>query len=165
MCAGGNLNPKNPTHIGAYLKHAAGWSSKVSNLAPGASISLAAGKNEFGLHRRNKTQYFIVENRGQAGRDAGLPDAGLAIWKIDETGNNNNEAMTPTSHYECALIQADGQTDLEMGVNNGGPGDLFGQGGTFSTGSNPNSNWWDGQPSGLTIQNVSAPGPKITFST
>jgi hypothetical protein len=73
--------------------------------------------------------------------------------------------MTPASHYECSLIQADGATDLEMGVNNGGPGDLYRQGGAFSPTSQPNSNWWDGSPSGLNIRNVSAAGSTMTFST
>lgn len=165
MCAGGNANPKNPVHVGAYLKHAAGWSSQVTNMAPNAQISLAAGKNEFGLLRRNKTQYFIVENRARSGRDASLPDDGLAIWKVDEVGDNSNEAMTAASHYECSLIQADGKTDLEMGVNNGDSGDLYGKGDKFSKTSKPNSNWWDGSASGLNIGNVSAPGKTMTFST
>jgi M6 family metalloprotease-like protein len=165
MCAGGNRDPKNPAGIGAYLKHAAGWSTKVTNLTPGINVSLSAGKNEFGLLRRNKTQYFIVENRAQAGRDASLPAAGLAIWKVDEVGSNNNEQMTLALHYECSLVQADGNTDLEMGVNNGDAGDLYGKGSSFSGTSKPNSNWWDNTASGLTIQNVSPPAPTITFST
>jgi hypothetical protein len=57
--------------------------------------------------RRNATEYFICENRQQTGRDAGLPDAGLAIWHVDELGNNRIEQMTPASHYE--LIRAGGQ--------------------------------------------------------
>lgn len=165
MCGGANANPKNPTRVGAYLRHAAGWATKVSGMPAGASISLSADRNEFGLLRRNRTQYFIVENRAQVGRDASIPDAGLAIWKIDETGNNSNEAMTADSHYECSLVQADGLTDLEMGANNGGPGDLYGQGGVFSSQSRPGSTWWDGTASGLNIRNISAPGPVITFST
>jgi M6 family metalloprotease-like protein len=165
MCAGGNADPKNPHRIGAYLSHAAGWSTKVTNMAPGTNLSLSANKNEFGFFRRNKTQYFIVENRARAGRDASLPDAGLAIWKCDEVGDNSNEAMTADSHYECSLMQADGSTDLEMGVNNGDTGDLYGSGGVFSAASQPNSKWWDGTASNLNIHNVSAPGPTITFST
>ena len=165
MCGGGNADPKNPTHIGAYLKHAAGWSSQVTNLLPGANVTLAAAKNQFGLLRRDKTQYFIVENRAKSGRDASLPDAGLAIWKIDEVGDNSNEAMTATSHYECSLIQADGRTDLEMGIDDGGPGDLYGLAGAFTPTSRPNSSWWDGAPSALNIHNVSAPGPNMSFST
>ncbi|RWD95013.1 M6 family metalloprotease domain-containing protein [Mesorhizobium sp.] len=164
MCAGGNANPKNPVRIGAYLKHAAGWTTKVTSMVPGTNVQLAADKNEFGFLRRNKTEYFIVESRIQAGRDASLPDAGLAIWKIDEVGDNSNEAMTAASHYECSLVQADGAADLEMGVNNGGPGDLFAQGGSFSPTSRPDSRWWDGSPSNLDIHNISTPSPTITFS-
>lgn len=165
MCAGANVDPKNPPRIGAYLRHAAGWSTKVTNLAPGINVSLAADKNQFGLVRRNKTQYFIVENRAKTGRDTSLPDAGLAVWKIDEAGDNSNEAMTDVSHYECSLVQADGANDLEMGVNEGGPGDLYHQGSVLSATSAPNSNWWDGSPSGLDMHNIGAPGPTITFST
>jgi M6 family metalloprotease-like protein len=165
MCAGGNVDPKNPAGIGAYLKHAAGWSTKVTNMVPAASVTLAAGKNEFGLLRRNKTQYFIVENRARAGRDASLPDAGLAVWKVDEVGDNGNEAMTAASHYECSLVQADGATDLEMGVNNGDADDLYGPGRDFSATSQPNSNWWDGSASDLNIHNIGVAGPTVTFST
>lgn len=168
MCYGPNVNPKNPIGVGAYLKHAAGWSTRLTDLAsltPNSSVSLPAGRNEFALFRRNKTQYFIIENRARAGRDSSLPDVGLAIWKVDEAGNNSNQEMTPSSHYECSLVQADGANDLEMGVNDGGPGDLFRQGGTFSGQSQPNSNWWDGTVSNLNIHDISAPGPTMTFST
>jgi len=165
MCAGGNADPKNPHRVGAYLRHAAGWSSKISNIAPAANISLAATKNEFALLRRNKTQYFIIENRERSGRDVTLPDAGLAIWKIDEVGNNSNEQMTPELHYECSLIQSDGNNDLEMGVNNGDVGDLFKHGGVFSAASHPGSAWWDGKASGLNIHDISPPGPIVSFST
>lgn len=165
MCAGGNANPRNPTRVGAYLRHAAGWSSSVTDITPGGQVTLAANKNEFALLRKNATEYFIIENRERVGRDVGLPDVGLAIWKVDETGNNSNEAMTPTSHYECSLMQADGRNDLERGVNNGDTGDLFAQGGSFSGTTNPSSKWWDGTSSGLKISNVSAPGPSITFKT
>lgn len=164
MCAGGDADPKNPARIGAYLRHAAGWTTKLTNITSGAKVTLAAAKNEFAIFRKNKTQYFIIENRQQTGRDKSLPDAGLAIWKIDEAGDNSNEAMTPASHYECSLIQADGANDLEKGVNNGDTGDLFAAGGKFTGTSTPNSRWWDGTASKLKISNITAPGPKITFS-
>jgi M6 family metalloprotease-like protein len=165
MCAGGNANPKNPVRIGAYLRHAAGWTSNLTKIAPGTTVRLAADKNEFGLLRKNKTEYFIVENREKTGRDVSLPDAGLAVWKVDETGNNSDEDMTATSHYECSLIQADGRNELEKGINNGDVGDLFDLGATFSDTTQPNSKWWDGSSSGLKISQVTAPGPTITFST
>ena len=157
--------PRNPARIGAYLRHAAGWTSNLTNITPGASVSLAADRNEFGLLRKNRTEYFIIENREKTGRDIGLPDAGLAIWKVDETGDNSDEAMTENSHYECSLIQADGRNELEKGLNNGNDGDLFDQGATFSDTTKPNSKWWDGSSSELKISQVTAPGPTITFTT
>jgi len=165
MCAGGHADPRNPVRIGAYLRHAAGWTTKLTSIVPGANVSLAAAKNEFGIFRKNKTQYFIIENRQRTGRDASLPDAGLAIWKVDEAGDNSNEEMTPAAHYECSLIQADGANDLEKGINDGDGGDLFAAGGKFSDTSRPNSHWWDGSVSGLKISHITAPGPTVTFST
>jgi M6 family metalloprotease-like protein len=166
MCFGCNPNPKNPTHVGAYLKQAAGWASRVKPIVPGGGpMSLAAGQNEFAILRRNRTQYFIVENRVRQGRDSALPDEGLAIWKVDEAGNNRHQQMTPQFHYECSLMQADGNHDLELKVNQGDGSDLFKPGAIFSPASTPNSSWWDGSSSSLTIKDIGAPGATITFST
>ena len=167
MCAGGSdANDKNPAEVGAYLKHAAGWTSVISDLAPGAAISLQAGRNEFAVFRKSKTEYYIFENRARRARDSGLTSAGLAVWHVDELGDNSNEQMSPSKHYECTLVQADGKNDLERMVNNGDGTDLFhkGNNGSFSDSTKPNSKWWNGKPSGLRIEKISAAGPKMTFS-
>lgn len=93
MCYGGP--DKNPTEVCAFLKNEAGWASSVAVMQPSTTYALVAGSNNFLLHQRSATEYFILENRQRTGRDAGLPDAGLAIWHVDETGSNNNEQMTP----------------------------------------------------------------------
>lgn len=162
MCSGANVNQKNPTHVGAYLKRSAGWVDAIHTLAPG-QVSLAAGKNDFAILRKNPTEYFILENRAKAGRDIALPGPGLAIWHVDELGNNSNEQMTPASHYECSLEQADGLFGLEKKMNQGDPTDLFAAGGKFGNGTTPASKWWDASPSALEIEQVSAPGPVVTF--
>ncbi len=95
MCFGGP--DKNPTQVEAYLKHAAGWASRVTTLAGGTTATVEAGRNDFLIHARNAAEYFIIENRQQSGRDAALPDAGLAIWHVDVNGNNSNEQMTAAS--------------------------------------------------------------------
>ncbi len=165
MCAGDSFNARNPVRIGAYLAHAAGWATAITDMTPGQTIRLAAGKNEFGLLHRNKTQYFIVENRHRSGRDASLPDEGLAIWKIDTAGSNSNESMTATSHYECSLMQADGRFQIEHKINLGDDGDLYGADHEFSDQSRPGSRWWDGTSSNLRIHSISQPGPVVTYST
>jgi M6 family metalloprotease-like protein len=157
----------NPVQVDAYLKDLAGWTSKLTTLKPGMTIAVAAGANDFAIHRKNATEYFIIENRQRSGRDAALPDVGLAIWHVDQLGSNNQEQMTPSQHYECSLEQADNRFDLEHGLNGGDTGDLFGGPAARSFGSftAPSSRWWDGNASGLEIAQISAPGPTITVKT
>ncbi|MFT3774760.1 MAG: M6 family metalloprotease domain-containing protein [Minicystis sp.] len=168
MCAGANADPKNPTGVGAYLKYRAGWADRVTVVEPGMRGVLRAGINEFLIHARNRSEYYLVENRLQRGRDAALPDSGLTIWRIDENGDNSDEQMSPRRHYECSLVQADGRFDLERRQwERGDDGDLFGAPGAtrFGPDTTPNSAWWDGTPSGLEIHDISAPGPSIELVT
>ena len=76
-------------------------------------MTLAAGSNDFAIYSRGGREYFLIENRRKAGRDAALPDEGLAIWHVDEDGDNSHEQMTAGSHYELSLEQADGLFQLE----------------------------------------------------
>ena len=164
MCYGGN--DKNPVQVSAYLKNEAGWATKVVSITPGITANLSAANNDFYIYAKNATEYFIVENREKTGRDTFLPDAGLAIWHVDEQGSNNNEQMTPTQHYECSLEQADNRFDLEENSNGGDSEDLFGSPNTqFSDSSSPNSKWWDASNSGLNITQISAAGATMTFVT
>ena len=127
MCAGGNINEKNPTNISAYLKRWSGWAQKVTPIQHDAQISLPVGENEFAIFSKDSGEYFIIENRSKSGRDADLPDEGLAIWHVDEDGNNSNEQMTPDSHYELSLEQADGDFLLESTRHFGDSTDLYGE--------------------------------------
>jgi M6 family metalloprotease-like protein len=165
MCGGGS--DTNPVQVSAYLKNQAGWTSRISEASPGTTIGLDAGTNDFLIHRRSRTEYFILENRQRAGRDESLPDAGIAIWHADETGSNDNEAMTPGAHYECSLEQADGHFDLERMGNSGDAGDLFAGPSrrTFGAATTPSSRWWDDTPSGLEIVDISASGTTMTITT
>jgi M6 family metalloprotease-like protein len=157
MCAGNHADPRNPVQIGAYLKFKAGWAGSITSLANGLHAQATADGNHFFLLRKGLAEYFIVENRQKAGRDAALPDTGLAIWHVDELGNNEHQQDDPILHYECALIQADGRKDLENNSNQGDVDDLFGPGKTFV------GRWWDRKSIGISIANVGAPGPSVTF--
>jgi M6 family metalloprotease-like protein len=157
----------NPVQVDAYLKDVAGWTTKLTTLTAGMTATVAAGKNDFLIHRKNANEYFILENRRKSGRDAGLPDAGLAIWHVDRMGSNSQEQMTPSLHYECSLEQADNRFDLERGMNGGDPDDLFGgpAAGDFGSFTAPSSRWWDGSASKLQIEQISPPAPSITVTT
>jgi M6 family metalloprotease-like protein len=168
MCAGGIPDPKNPANIGAYLKYRAGWAAEVTPIGPetaDGAVARASG-NEFFIHERSRSEYYILENRLKTGRDASLPCSGLAIWRVDEAGSNNDEQMTPVRHYECSLVQADGRFDLEKRPNwLGDKRDLFGAPNPdhWTPDTKPDTSWWDGKRSGLAIRDVSAPGNEIRF--
>lgn len=164
MCYGGNN--QNPVQVCAYLKNEAGWATSATAITPGMSASLAAANNDFYIYAKSATEYMILENRQKTGRDSFLPDAGLAIFHVDENGSNSNEQMTPSQHYECSLIQADNRFDLEHNSNGGDGDDLFGSPSktAFSDTTSPDSKWWDGSNSGLNIAGISAPGAVMTFN-
>lgn len=167
ICAGGSrANAKNPAHVGAYLKYAAGWANSAADAVAGQSVTLASGSNDFLIHRKNNVEYFIIENRQRTDRDAGLPADGLAIWHVDETGNNSQDQGTSNQHYECALIQADGLKQIERRQNQGDAGDLFHSGtkSSFTATTNPASNWWNGSTSGLRLTNIGASANAMRFN-
>jgi M6 family metalloprotease-like protein len=167
MCSGPNVSPKNPPHVDAYLKYCAGWAGTVTPFSAGGTGTLKAGTNDFLLLRKSSNEYYIIENRDRSGRDAELPDSGLAIWHADQQGDNSNEKMTLDSHYELALVQADGRNDLEHGQGQGDAGDLFKASGKaqFDNGTTPNSKWWDGSSSGLSLHDIGPAGSSIPFKT
>ena len=68
--------------------------------------------------------------------------------------------MTAGSHYECSLEQADGLFQLErQRGHSGDAGDLYaGAGARFADNTVPDSKWWNGTPSNLIIDQISAAG-------
>jgi M6 family metalloprotease-like protein/uncharacterized repeat protein (TIGR02543 family) len=166
MCFGGL--DTNPTQVCAYLKNEAGWASSLRQIAQSMNYSVEAGENDFLIHSKNQTEYFIIENRARLDRDASLPDAGLAIWHVIETGSNpQNPPFNPSLPLECSLEQADGRFDLEYERNGGDADDLFGAPAapTFGNATTPNGRWNDGTVSGLEFTSISNPGSTMTVST
>lgn len=161
---GGALNP---AALCAYMKARAGWVNLISLNSPGVNLpAVAAGAAIYKFsHPTRANEYFLVENRNKSiPRDAPLYAQGLAVWHIDENGSNNNDAMTPASHYLVSLVQADGHFDLEHCINPSDSTDLFDSTrnhvGPFTR---PNTDWWDGTHSYLDLHNISAAGLTMTF--
>lgn len=165
---GSNGSGRNPAEPCAYLKHTAGWADLTELTSPAAALFITAGVNSFYRFSRpaDATEYFLMENRQRSGRDAGLPDGGLAIWHIDTLGSNDYEQMTPSQHYMVTLVQADGLWNLERKTNYGDATDLFDAGSYSACGSdtNPNTSWWDSIASGMCVHSISANGGVMTFA-
>ena len=98
-------------------------------------------------------EYFLLENRQAKGLDAAIPGSGLAVWHVDEQQPNNENPLA----YLVALLQADGNKDLELLKNSGDAGDLFpGEKGLTEIDDNttPSTRSNKGSPSGVALTNI-----------
>jgi hypothetical protein len=85
---------------------------------------------------------LLIENRFPCGFDSELKGStpsqnrnGIAVWRVDESGSQSavnhqsegrpGDGKYPRIHYLVALLQGDGEYDLEKGLNRGDPDDLF----------------------------------------
>jgi immune inhibitor A len=154
-----------PVHPSAWCKANQGWAG-VDNRTSNAVVSIHDVKDAHTIYRLWKdggagNEYFLVENRQQAGFDVSLPGPGLLIWHIDETVSTN----TNESHYKVALMQADGKRDMELNHNRGDAGDPFpGSSGnsSFSSTSTPNSKSYANAATCVAVTGISASAPIMT---
>jgi immune inhibitor A len=128
LMAGGSWNGegKQPARMSAWCLATLGW-IQPTNVTSARTLSMPALETDksacYRLWTKGQTrkEYFLIENRQKAGRDAKLPASGLAVWHIDETQSDNTNPLA----YKVALVQADGKRDLEFLRNEGDAGDLF----------------------------------------
>ncbi len=165
MCAGCfGTNPNEPC---AYFKMDAGWADVTELWDPAADLPVSVDGNVMYRFQRvdHPNEFYLVENRQSTGRDAGLPDNGLAIWHIDTEGNNSNQQQTPEQHYLVTLVQADGDWDLENNRNSGDSSDLYASPSytECTPTSDPSTEWWDRTESQASFFDVSTSGSLMTF--
>jgi len=159
-----NLDPLRPC---GPLRYRAGWTQNV--LLDGVMLDQQAIANDDRVfirpHPTIDNELYVVENRVRRGRDAMLPDEGLAIYHVDWLGDNNRQARRPDIHYMVTLVQADGRWDLENDANWGDDTDLFGAPDhtSFSPQTDPPARWWRVPVADIYIEDISAPGDTMTF--
>lgn len=165
MCSSGSAT--NPIEPCAYMKYTAGWAdlTVLSETTPANPVSADSNVIYKFEHPTLTTEYYLIENRQKVDRDLHLPDEGLAIWHVDENGDNSDQQQTPESHYLVTLVQADGRWDLEHGRNYGDDTDLYKapRYTECTPYTYPNTDWWDGSASGHAFSNISADGALMTF--
>ncbi|WP_258297670.1 M6 family metalloprotease domain-containing protein [Paenibacillus peoriae] len=170
MGSGNHLNNGHtPSPICAYQRKLVGWYDNEVNLnGRSGRITVKHGDyNTIYKYNTDKEQeYFLVENRANIELDKHLPSSGLAIYHCDILGSNENQDGGATRHYQVALMQADGNLDLEKNRNRGDRTDLFGNidGVAFAFNTNPSSIQWDTKDSGFKISNITNPAEEIEFT-
>lgn len=119
--------------------------------------------NPGGVEVGGSGEYFLLENRQLASYDAGLPGAGLLIWHVDESRDGNeNEGTSPSSDRRLlALVQADGEHDLEGyfgAFNSGDAGDPWRAPAAtrFAADTTPGTLLHDGTFAALSVSSIGA---------
>jgi len=173
-----------PAHMSAWCKYFLSWvtPTSVSGTLTNEAIDQASTTADVYQLLGGSTlsgEYFLVENRQKNGFDQGLPGDGLLIWHIDgDTINSNLNSNTvndnecypggpscATTHYGVVLVQADNLWELETKLSMGDTGDPY-PGSTNNTSltdsTSPNSNLYNGNPSTVSVTNISASDNQMT---
>jgi|GEM_PF-3843626 len=155
---------------GATPAHFCGWSrirmqwitpDVVSDNQTGYSLSSISSNEAIVKVAQNGQEYFLIENRYKTtGFDSALPGKGILITHIDESISEN----TDENHKLVDVEEADSNDELDTnGGDQGEASDLYVNGISFSPVSNPNSDYYSGTSSDLTLSNFSASGATMTL--
>jgi M6 family metalloprotease-like protein len=171
----------NPPHFSAWSKLFLGWLSPTVLSVPGNYI--ARGAEQFKDIYKISTgypagEYLLIENREPYGFESTMPQGGLCIWHIDDAQGGNTDEGYPgqpgwpgnNRHYQVALLQADGQYQLERGgFGRGDQFDVYQSGfvSSIDAATLPNTHAYQ---SGVVVatnhrlHNISAAGTNMTFT-
>ena len=169
-----------PPHMSPWSKEQLGWYTSTVIADPGQyTLNQAETNAEAYKITANYPggEYLMIENRQNAGFDCSIPQGGLVIWHIDNAAGDVNAGFPgqlgwPANglHYRVAVLQADGDYDLEHGNNRGDSTDPHHAAGidaiTTGPGGHPNTDAYQGGNiivTGHTISNISASGPSMSF--
>ncbi|MBI3518795.1 MAG: M6 family metalloprotease domain-containing protein [Bacteroidetes bacterium] len=97
-------------------------------------------------------EFFLLENRMAVDRSTYIPDQGLTIWHIDRNGDNQS------THHEVWLEHADNNYNNEDNAcfRNGFNAE-------YSYSTTPGSNFYNGDPSGLRVWDISNAMTNMTY--
>ncbi|MCK5726905.1 MAG: M6 family metalloprotease domain-containing protein, partial [Thiotrichaceae bacterium] len=184
MGAGSNTADSNSPSSGSVPTHPSAWSKiRMGFITPTTITSntsnqavIATGSNNYKpikVMTKIAGEYFLIENRSASGYDSGLAKimppnlgsvstaftGGMAIWHIDD---NKQEGTIPSpynrdeNHKAVDLEEAD-QAGLDTLGNRGHLQNLFYAGNitTFSNITTPNSKHYNGETTGILINNIS----------
>ena len=134
-----------PPHMSAWAKETLGWVTPTTVSTSGSySLERACANGDMIKIDAGYPagEYLLIENRQKCNYDSKIPQGGLVIFHIDNSANNNrgypSQTGWPTNgnHYKVAVLQADGNYNMELGNNRGDGSDVFHGSGVSSIGPN-----------------------------
>ena len=129
-----------PASLSVYTKYLIGWMTPVIIVSDGIytlESSSMDPSNAFVIRHPlfAVDEYLLIEYRSALEYDVNLFGGGLLIYHVDDSQRVQGGSTLPygdnASHLKVAVIQSDGNYDIELGVNNGDDGDFWKAGMTF----------------------------------
>jgi M6 family metalloprotease-like protein len=171
-----------PGHLDPWSKIKLGWVTATPISADGTYVlqPSSVAPEVFIIDKPYpEGEYLLIENRQAISYDEGLLTSGALIWHIDDNvvlntqaGGTYQGAGWPANgnHYQVALVQADGNFDLEQAINKGHADDFFTRGMTLGPGKGgtiyPNTDSYrDGNvvETGVTVSGFEFDGLNLRF--
>ncbi|ENQ3106064.1 M6 family metalloprotease domain-containing protein [Bacillus cereus] len=164
IMANGAWNSLQGEDYGATPDHMDAWSKvKLGFVTPTVvnttnNFTLNAIPNNYNVLKvpLKDNTYFLVENREKVGYDASLPtnSGGVAVWHIDESMNNIDNDPHPFIDIEQSISE---YQDPFYYTNQN-------HAASFGPDTNPNSNTYTGEKSGVSITTTSTSGSAMNVA-
>jgi len=152
MCWFGDT--QNPVPPNPLFRSNASWGKVIDVTNKNGIISDTANSGTCYQYKNpiDTNEFFLFESRRKTGRSEFIPDEGLTIWQIDRLGNNQS------LHHEVKLVSA---SNISSSLDQACFRAVFKP--EFSKTTNPNSNWYNGDQSGLRLWTISTPQNVMTY--
>ena len=146
---GFDFSQLHPPHFSAWSKIELGWVTPMVISTPGL-YSIDQIETNPQIYRIDSgypsSEYLLIENRQPTGIETAIPQGGLCIYHIDDAADYYTEGYPGQvgwpengNHYRVAVLQADGNYNLEKDNNRGDSGDVYHAGGVSEIGPGPGS--------------------------
>jgi M6 family metalloprotease-like protein len=160
-----NNNGDTPAQHNMFTKTQYGWTTPIV-LNSASTVSLNHTLTENKAYRINTTtsnEYFILENRQQAGWDSYIGGHGMLIFHIDGNYINSagNEVNANPSHQGVDLEEADNIRSTATFSGDPFPGASNKT--SFTDSTTPSSKSWAGANTNVPLTNISESGGVVTF--
>lgn len=177
MACGNYLNRgRTPAGYGIYERYTTGWFNPllIDSAMQCTLTPQQKGNMGFRLNTKNEKEFFLIENRQQAGWDEYLPGHGMLVWHIDSTYADpweSNWVNGDPNHPGMFLVRACPRDSTTNGITNpiDSDGDPFPGSdhvtSLYNANFSPSLYSWEGLRSPWIINGITESDGVITFAT
>lgn len=161
-----NNDSRTPPGYSAFERNALEWCQPtiLESKAGSYTLNPISDSNEaFLIPTSSPNEFFLLENRQQAGWDNYIPGHGMLIWHIDYNANvwSSNEVNNTPSHQYVDLEEADGKQSDYNRAGDAFPGTSKVT--SFTDATKPGMLTWSGQKLYTPIVDIAENNGVITF--